>query len=65
MEIPKEQVLKLIQERMGGDKAAKADRELPDQVDPEQHSGLLEKFGVNPSELLSGGLGGLTGKLGL
>ena len=65
MEIPKEQVLNLIRERMGDGKAQEADQELPGQVDPEQHAGLLEKFGVNPSELLSGGLGGIGGKLGL
>ena len=65
MEIPKEQILNLIRERMGDGKAQEADQELPENVDPEQHSGLLEKFGVNPQELLSGGLGGIGGKLGL
>lgn len=64
MEIPKEQILNLIRERMGEGKAQEADQELPQNVDPEQHSGLLEKFGVNPQELLSGGLGGITDKLG-
>ena len=64
MEIPKEQILNLIRERMGDGKAQEADQELPEQVDPEQHSGLLEKFGVNPQELLSGGLGGIGDKLG-
>jgi hypothetical protein len=65
MEIPKEQILKLIRERMGEGKAQEAHQELPEKVDPEQHSGLLEKFGLNPQELLSGGLGGLGKKLGL
>ena len=65
MELPKEQLLNLIRDRMGQDRAQEADQELPDQVDPEQQSGTLEKFGVNPSELLSGGLGGIGGKLGL
>ena len=64
MEIPKEQILNLIRERMGEGKAQEADQELPQNVDPEQHSGLLEKFGVNPQELLSGGLGGVGDKLG-
>ena len=64
MEIPKEQILNLIRERMGEGKAQEADQELPQQVDPEQHSGLLEKFGINPQELLSGGLGGIGEKLG-
>jgi hypothetical protein len=64
MEIPKEQILNLIRERMGEGKAQEADQELPQNVDPEQHSGLLEKFGVNPQELLSGGMGGIGEKLG-
>ncbi len=64
MEIPKEQILNLIRERMGEGKAQEADQELPQNVDPEQHSGLLEKFGVNPQELLSGGIGGIGEKLG-
>ncbi len=65
MEIPKDTILKLIRDRLGGDKADEADRELPDQVDPDKHGDLLSKFGVDPKELLGGGLGGLTGKLGL
>ena len=65
MEIPKEKILELIRQRGDEGQAAQADQELPDQVDPEQHSGLLEKFGVNPQELLSGGLGGLGDKIGL
>ncbi|HEX8121082.1 MAG TPA: hypothetical protein VF549_07440 [Solirubrobacteraceae bacterium] len=68
MEIPKDKIIELIRERVGGDRAQEADRELPDQVDPEKHAGLLEKFGLDPKDLLSGGLGnlgGLGGKLGL
>jgi hypothetical protein len=65
MEIPKETILELIRQRGDEGQAAQADQELPDQVDPEQHSGLLEKFGINPQELLSGGLGGLGDKIGL
>lgn len=65
MEIPKDTILKLIRDRLGADKADEAHRELPDQVDPDKHGDLLSKFGVDPKELLGGGLGGLTGKLGL
>jgi hypothetical protein len=65
MEIPKDKILELIRERAGGDKADQAAGELPDQVDPEKHSDLLQKFGINPQELLGGGLGGVAGKLGL
>ena len=59
MEIPKDMILDLLRERGQGD-----------QVDTEQHGGLLSKFGLDPSDLLKlvgggGGLGGLGGKLGL
>jgi uncharacterized protein (DUF2267 family) len=65
MQIPKDKVLELIRDRVGGDKADQAANELPDQVDPEQHAGLLQKFGINPQDLLGGGLGDVAGKLGL
>jgi hypothetical protein len=65
MEIPKDKVLELIRERAGGEQADQAANELPDQVDPEQHADLLSKFGVDPQELLGGGLGDIGGKLGL
>jgi hypothetical protein len=65
MEIPKEKVLELIRERVGGQQADQANNELPDKVDPEQHGDLLSKFGINPQDLLGGGLGDIGGKLGL
>jgi hypothetical protein len=65
MEIPKDKIIELIRQKAGGDQAQQADRELPDQVDPEQHADLLSKFGIDPQELLGGGLGGVAGKLGL
>jgi hypothetical protein len=52
MEIPKEKVLELLRSRGDQDQADQADKELPDKVDPERDSGLLSKFGVDPSELL-------------
>ncbi len=52
MEIPKDQILELLRSRGDHDKADQADQELPDQVDPEKHSDLLAKFGIDPSELL-------------
>jgi len=70
MEIPKDKILELLREQGKDDQVGQADQELPDQVDPEQHSGLLSKFGLDPGELLKlagggGGLGGLGDKLGL
>ncbi len=64
MEIPKDKILALLKERGEGEKADQADQELPDQVDPERDSGLLEKLGIDPKDLL-GNLGGLGEKFGL
>jgi hypothetical protein len=68
MQIPKEQVLELLRSRGQEDKAAQADGELPEQVDTDQHAGILQKLGLDPGDLigaLGGGAGGLGGKLGL
>jgi hypothetical protein len=69
MQIDKGQILELLKSRGQHDQAQQADQELPQQVDTDQHQGLLAKFGVDPQELLSkfggGNLGGLGGKLGL
>ena len=54
-----------------GAEAEQAKQELPDQVDTDQHAGLLERFGVNPADLIAtftggqaeGGIGGALGKL--
>jgi hypothetical protein len=67
MEIPKEKILELLRSQGDHDKAQKADQELPDQVDPEQHAGILGQLGIDPQDILGklGGLGGIGGKLGL
>ena len=57
MEIPKEQILELLRQQCKQDQAGQADQELPDQVDTDQHAGLLEKFGLSPADLI-GKLGG-------
>ena len=76
MQIPKDQILQLLQSRGDSDRAQQAEGLLPDRVDPDQHSGLLSQLGLDPQELLGllggggggvggGGLGGIAGKLGL
>ena len=66
MQIPKDKILELLRSRGEDDKASQAQGELPDQVDTEQHAGLLEKFGINPQDLISQlGGGGIGDKLGL
>ncbi len=56
MQIPKDKILEMIKSRGDTDQAAQAQTELPDQVDTDQDQGLLEKFGINPGDLI-GGLG--------
>jgi hypothetical protein len=66
MQIPKDQILDLLRSRGEDDKANQAEGELPDQVDTERHAGLLQKFGIDPQEII-GKLGGgdIGAKLGL
>jgi hypothetical protein len=61
MEIPKEQILDFLRQQGKDDQVGQADQELPDQVDTDKHAGLLEKFGINPSDLLGKLGGGLPG----
>ena len=65
MEIPKDKVLELLRERGDHDKAEQADKELPDQVDHEQHGDLLQQYGIEPKELAGKLPGGVGDKLGL
>ena len=57
MEIPKDKVLDLIKQHGNAGKAGEAEQELPDQVDTDRDAGLLQKFGLDPQDLL-GKLGG-------
>jgi hypothetical protein len=63
MQIDKDVILDLLRERGQDDKVEQAQRELPDQVEPERDASLLERFGVSPQDLLGrlGGGGGLPG----
>ncbi len=53
MQISKDVILKMLEHQGKGDKVDQAKQELPDQVDPERDSGLLQKFGLNPQDVLS------------
>lgn len=61
MQIDKQQIIDLLKNRGDHDKAQQADQELPDQVDTDQHSGMLDKLGLSADDLP----GGIGGKLGL
>jgi hypothetical protein len=53
VEIPKDKILDMLHQQGKSDQADQAEQELPDQVDPERHSGLLEKFGLKPQDVVS------------
>lgn len=71
MNIDKESILNLLRGNGQDNEADRAQQELPDQVDTDQDSGLLEKFGINPADLIAkftggqsgGGVAGMLGKL--
>jgi hypothetical protein len=75
MNIDKNTILDLLRGNGRHDDADRAATELPDQVDTDAHAGLLEKFGINPADLIAkftggggdgggqGGIGGLLGKV--
>jgi hypothetical protein len=65
MEIPKDKIVELLRERGQNARADQADSELPDQVDPQEHSGLLSKSGIDAQDLAGKLPGGLGEKLGL
>jgi hypothetical protein len=53
MEIPKDKVIELLKKEGRSEQARKLEQELPENVDHELHSDVLEKHGVNPQELLT------------
>jgi hypothetical protein len=60
MQIDKNMILDLLRQRGEHEKADRAQQQLPDKVDHEQHAGFLQDLGINPQELLSGkGIPGL------
>jgi hypothetical protein len=53
MEIPKDKVIEFLKKEGRSEQAQKLEAELPEKVDHELHSDILEKHGVNPQELLT------------
>jgi hypothetical protein len=67
MKIDKDQIVGMLRDRGDHQRADEAERELPGEVDHEEHAGMLDRFGLDPKDVLSkitggGGLGGLLGK---
>jgi hypothetical protein len=63
MQFDKEQILQLLRSRGQHDQADQAQQNLPDQVDTEQHGGLLAQHGVDVADLIQMFGGGLRNKL--
>jgi hypothetical protein len=61
VQIDKDTIIELLRERGDDQNADQAAQELPDQVDTDQHAGLLDRFGLDPNELLGRFTGGLSG----
>jgi uncharacterized protein (DUF2267 family) len=53
MQFDKQTVLDMIKDQMGSERADQAAQQLPDQIDHEEHADLLQRFGVNPQDLMS------------
>jgi hypothetical protein len=58
MQLDKNMIVDLLRQRGDHQSADQADQELPDQVDTDQHAGMLERFGLDPKELASRFTGG-------
>jgi len=58
VQVDKDTIVNLLRERGETQQAGQAQRELPDQVDTDRDRNLLERFGVDPSELMSRVTGG-------
>jgi hypothetical protein len=58
MQIDKSTILDLLRQQGDDHRAEQAERELPDQVDPQADSSLLERFGINPMDLIGKFTGG-------
>lgn len=54
MKVDKQKVIDMLKEQGHDDQAAKAQLELPDQVDTEEHAETLSKLGVHPKDLAGG-----------
>jgi hypothetical protein len=52
VELDKNQILDFLREKGKSDQVSQAEQELPDHVDTDQHADLLQRFGINPQELL-------------
>lgn len=66
MRIDKQQVIELLRSKGDDARVEQAERELPDDIDTDEHGHMLSSFGLEPQEIVSklggGPLGRLTGR---
>ena len=60
VEIDRQEIVDQLRGRDEDDVADRAEQELPEQVDTDEHADLLHRLGINPTDLL-GGIGGTFG----
>lgn len=58
MQFDKQQLLNLLHQQGQHDQANQAEQELPQRVDTDQDAGLLQKYHINPQELIQKFTGG-------
>jgi hypothetical protein len=59
MELDKETILNFLREQGDDQKATEAENELPDRVDTDADSGLLDRLGIDVGGLLERFTGGM------
>jgi len=52
MQITKDKVVEMLRGQGEADKASRAERDLPDEIDLERDQGVLDELGLDPKELL-------------
>jgi len=58
MQLDKDTIVNFLREQGDTDKAEEASEQLPDQVDTDEHAGLLDSLGIDVSGLLQSFGGG-------
>jgi hypothetical protein len=53
MQLDKQTVIDMITKHGDASRVDEAAQQLPDQVDTDEHGGLLERFGLSPQTLIS------------
>lgn len=52
MRLTRETIVEMLRDQGEADRAIRAERELPDEIDIERDQGVLDELGLDPKELL-------------